>query len=97
MENRTKINQNRASRGPGGALGGAQGSKTDFGWILGANMRPSWVQVEAKLTSNRIHSGMVFRSSFWIGCQSILGWILKTFWDPKWSPRVNLRQEVQNL
>ena len=51
MENRTKINQNRASRGPGGALGGAQGSKIDFRWIWGANMSPSWVQVEAKLSS----------------------------------------------
>ena len=51
MENRTKINQNRASRGPRGALGGAQGSKIYFGSILGANMKPSWVQVEAKLTS----------------------------------------------
>ena len=51
MENQTKINQNRVSRGPRGALGGAQGSKIDFCWILGANMRPSWVQIEAKLTS----------------------------------------------
>ena len=43
-----------------------------------AKLGPRWPQ-------NRIHKGMLFRSSFGTGCWNLLGLILYTFWDPKWS------------
>ena len=62
----------------------------DFGSQHGAKLGPSWPH-------NRIHTGMFFRSSFWIQFCSLLGSILDTFWGPKWSRKVNLRQEVSKL
>ena len=97
MENQTKTTKIECRGVPGALWAGPEAPRSIFErfWVatwgqVGSKLKPSWLQ-------NRIHSGMVFRSSFWIGCQSILGWISNTFWDPKWSPRVNLRQEVQNL
>ena len=80
---------------------GAKFGEVGFWANLGANLEPTWGQVGAKLgpswVHNRILTGMLFRSSFWIQFCSLLSSISDTFSGTKWCTKVNLKQKVSNL